>query len=409
MIKRVWLGQRLSDGLLFSMALNEIEAFFTCESLVCNQLPINCFSLDEQGITPSVRNKWTSADIKKIVDVYAQKINNFLDEGSVLFPYYLSNESISNLHTNQLIFNEKVFRCQLVRSIQMFMMNQANIETPKWIIPYHMSWEYISNAIGSPFILQFDNTSSGIGTYLISSKDDYLYFLEKYGDADIATQYISDGYSCSTHIWITSNDIQITSPSVQIIEKKNLYRDKQIHTFSFRGNDFGLYNTEIGKSSRIEEQLFRIGLVYQKAGIRGLIGVDYIVKDGKFFYNETNFRLQNSTSLLSFLQPKEDNIVKLMLGRKIKSAEIKKGFQYFETLKVPKLRSGYYSYTGKFISNFDRLRLIDSFDKYLVFVSVVRNGLQNIRIIGLGTGCVEFGNISSDVSKFIERLVEIYG
>ena len=409
MIKRVWLGQRLSDGLLFSRALNEIEAFFTCECLVCNQLPVNCFSLDEKGITPSVRNKWVSADIKKIVDVYAQKINSFLDEGSVLFPYYLPSESISNLHTNQIIFNEKVFRCQLVRSLQMFMMNQANIDTPKWIIPNHMSWENISNIIGSPFILQFDNTSSGMGTYLISSKADYLYFLDKYGDADIATQYISDGYSCSTHIWITSNDIQITSPSVQIIEKRNLYRDNQIQTFSFRGNDFGLYNTEIGKSSSIEEQLFRVGSVYQKAGILGLIGVDYIVKDGKFFYNETNFRVQNSTSLLSFLQPKVDNIANLMLGRQIKSAEITRGFQYFETLKVSRLRSGYYSSTGKFISDFDGLSSIDSIDKYLVFVSVARSGLQGIRIIGLGTGSVEFGNISLDVLKFIERLVDIYG
>ncbi|MCM1494500.1 MAG: hypothetical protein NC089_01715 [Bacteroides sp.] len=410
MSKRVWLGQRLSDGMLFSRALHDIESYFTCESLVGNQLPTNCFSLDEKGILPDSRNKWVSTDIKKIIDIYEQQLNDLLDKDSILFPYYLSNESIIKLRRKQSVLNEKVFRSQLVRSLQMFMMNQANIVTPKWIIPNHLSWETITNTVGCPFIIQFDNTSSGMGTYLINSKTDYLFFVEKYGEADIATQYISDGYSCSTHIWVTANDIQITSSSIQLVEKNLLTgEDNSIQTFLFRGNDFGLYDSKVGKYSNIKEQLFRIGSVYQKAGIWGLIGVDYIIKDGIFFYNETNFRLQNSTSLLSYFQPQNNNIIGLMLGRKTKLAKVRKGFQYFVTLNVPLLLSGYYSDTGEFISDFDASCVIDSLDKYLVFVSSVRNGLQDVRIIGLDAGQIKFGHIGSNVSKFVERLVDIYG
>lgn len=410
MTKRIWIGQRLSDGLLFSVTLNDIESYFTCEHLVSNQLPPNCFSLDEKGISPNGRNKWISSDIGNIIDVYSQQINSFLDKGLVLFPYYLPSDSKSNLRRKQTIFNEKVFGCQLVRSLQMFMMNQANIVTPKWIIPHHLSWDNITNIIGFPFILQFDNTSSGMGTYLINSKNDYLFFTERYGEADIATEYIPEAYSCSTHIWITSSDIQISSPSVQIIEKNFLFEgNNKIETFMFRGNDFGLYNSAIGKSLQIEEQLFRIASIYQKAGIWGLVGVDYIVKKGKFFYTETNFRLQNSTSLLSFLQPQENNIVGLALGRQGKLAEVSNGFQYFDTLNLPRLLTGYYSHTGQFISDFTSKRLIDTFNEYLVFVSSKKNGLQDIRVIGLGTGSVEYGRINANVSQFIERLVDIYG
>lgn len=410
MIKRVWLGQRLSDGLLFSKALNNIEAYFSCERLVSNNLPANCFSLDERGIFPSGRNKWISTDIKKIVDVYEGQINDFLDKDLMLFPYYLTDELVSNLHIKQMVFNEKVFRCQIVRSLQMFMMNQANVVTPRWLIPHCLSWENISDKIGTPFILQFDNTSSGMGTYLINSKKDYLFFTQRYGEADIATEYIPNAYSCSAHIWVTPNDVQIASPSVQLVEKRKFVEeDTGIQSFLFRGNDFRQYDFQIGKSLHIEKQLFQIGSVYQKAGIWGLVGVDYLVKDGRFFYNETNFRLQNSTSLLSFLQPSDNNIVGLMLNKQREQAEVKNGFQYFETLKVPKLFSGYYSYTGKFISNYDNTCSINSFDKYLVFVSSTRDNLQNVRIIGLDAGCVESGHIGSNVSKFIERLVDTYG
>lgn len=409
MTKRVWLGQRLSDGLLFSLALNDIEIFFTCEQLAGIQIHSNHFSLDEQGIEPTNKNKWTSFDIKKIIDVYSHQINIFLDEGLELFPYYIPTESMPSLHYKQSILNEKIFRNQLSRSLQMYLMNQYDVLSPKWIIPYHLSWEEIVNSIGTPFVLQFDNTSSGLGTYLINSKYDYIYFLKRYGNADIATQYISDSYSCSAHIWISPKNIQVTSPSIQLIEKKYLSSDVEIQTFSYRGNDFGLYNTEIGNSEQIKRQLLRIGSLYQNAGIWGLIGVDYIIKDGNFFYNETNFRLQNSTSLLSFLQPPEDNIVTLMLGKEKKIAKVRNGFQYFVSLKVSRVLSGIYLNTVEFISNFNNSRLLDSLDKYLVFASTARNGMQNIRIIGLGKGYIKCECLSPNVSKFIERLVDIYG
>ena len=236
-----------------------------------------------------------------------------------------------------------------------------------------------------------------------------MFFLDRYGEADIATQYIPDGYSCSTHIWVSSNVIQIASPSMQLIERNPLTADTEIQTFSFRGNDFGLYNSEIGKSTYIEDQLLKIGYLYQKAGIWGLVGVDYIVKDGYFFYNETNFRLQNSTSLLSFLQPQKNNIAGLMLHKDKKLAEVRSGFQYFVTLKAPQLLSGIYSYTGQFVSDFNSTNLLNSLDKYLVFVSATRNKLQNIRIIGLGKGHDKYGHIDANLSKFIERLVNLYG
>lgn len=409
MTKRIWLGQRLSDGLLFSLVLKEMDTFFTCEHLVGNQLPANCFSLDKQGLESIHKNKWTSSDIKKIIDIYSQQLRVCLDEGSELFPYYIPVESMADLHNGRSMINEKVFRCQLVRSLQMYMMNQCKVSTPRWVIPYHLSWEEIVASIGTPFILQFDNTSSGLGTYLINTKDDYIYFLQRYGNADIATQYISDSYSCSTHIWITPKDIQIVSPSMQLIEKNFLTSESEIMTFSFCGNDFGLYASEIGGSDHIERQLLQIGSLYQRIGVWGLVGVDYIVKDGEFFYNETNFRLQNSTSLLSFLQPKEANIATLMLGRGKNIAEIKDGFQYFVALKASRLLSGIYSDMGEFISNYNDSRLINTFDKYLVFVSTAKNGLQNIRIIGRGKGYTKSGCINSKVSKFIERVVDIYG
>lgn len=401
MKKWFWLGQRFSDGFLFSRALESLDVFFCCNQpngLEMLNLPI--YALPPKN---NFSRDFTYKPIDTIVNYYNKEMLKYLNNGYSIFPYYLSSKAKKKLDLKNSFFNNRIFRNQLSRILQMYLVSKLGVNTPKWIIPHNISYNELISKFGKRFIFQFDKTSSGEGTFLINSKKDYDSFLSKYGEADIALQYLENSLSCSINLYITNNDILLTSPSVQIIEQKT---GEKISNFQFLGNDFNYYNRKNIGNYSIIESIYRIGEMYQKIGIWGLLGIDFLLKDGVFFYNETNFRLQNSASLLSFLQPRfSGNIIDCIIYNNDKLYNVERGYQFFTKANVPGMKSGYYNYDGKYCSNITSTDFYGDKNSVLIFCSNQGINTKKLRIIGFD----RYFDNESNVSGLIERLENSYG
>ena len=214
--KWLWIGQRLSDGILYSRALNGMDVFFSCEALEYHALSFSFYPLPSNYAADNIQRKWTSNDISKVVDCYSEKINQHLESGYSIFPYYLSMSSMGKMQS-QNVFNKKVFYNQLTRTVQMYLCDKAGVRTPHWIIPNNETWAELVSTLGKTIVLQLDNTSSGMGTFIVHNENEYNYFCDNFGQADLAVEYIDEGYPCSVHLWITKDTICISPASFQIM------------------------------------------------------------------------------------------------------------------------------------------------------------------------------------------------
>ena len=398
--KWLWIGTRLSDGLLYSRALNGLDVFFSLDSLEYTKTSFSFHSLTSNNFN----KKWTSNDISQLISLYDNEINQYLQKGYGIFPYYLSAESLIKINDPN-IFNKLVFNNQLTRSLQRDLCNQSGVRTPNWTIPHNKTWSELVSLLGEVIVFQFDNTSFGMGTFIIHNEKEYKLLNEKYGRAAIATEYLNDGYSCSTHLWITKDNVLISPASVQIIEQYNLQLNCGIKGFSFKGNDFGLYEQNVKNNNDIDYHLHKIGLMLQKIGIYGLLGIDYIVQGSKFYYLETNFRLQSSTPLLSYLQPLgKGNVINCLIPKFTSFSNVESAYQYYANVNTSKILSGCYAEDGKYLSEFNPYKSNNK-NSIIVFSSKNIGMGQSLRIIGFGIGCDEYGNIKSKVKTFLKNLI----
>ena len=404
--KWLWIGQHISDGIMYSKALRGLDVFFSCDSIKTQSTSFAFYSLPMNMIASNKRHKWTSKDISEIVKHHSGKINEYLNDGYNIFPYYLSNDSLEEIRDINDLFNRKVFNNQLTRPVQIDLCDQAGVRTPRWTIPHDMTWNDLASQLGDKIVLQFNNTSSGLGTFVVNNAIEYEWFCNSLGQADLATEFLEKGYPCSAHLWITNDSIAISPPSIQIIERFRLQNNTYIETFAFKGNDFGFYNHAIGLNEDIDSQLNKIGLLYQKKGICGLIGVDYIVKDSMFYYTETNFRLQSSTSLLSFIQPIDaGNVVNCLIPGFLNFSKTICAYQYFASTITTCLKSGYYNRDGSYLGKITNHALAVE-DNFLVFSSMPHGLQQQVRIIGFEIGCESDGTVKKEVDIFLKKLIK---
>lgn len=141
------------------------------------------------------------------------------------------------------------------------------------------------------FIIQDAFSSGGDGTTVVRISDnlDFIKANKRY----LVSPYIKDGLSVNVHIVIGSDNILFFAPSVQIvneIQRKILYF----------GADFICYTSVDSKmQSEIKNASLTIGKKLQFEGYRGVLGIDFLVKDNILYFIEINPRFQASTQLLN--------------------------------------------------------------------------------------------------------------
>lgn len=404
----IWIGQRVSDGLLYSKAIPTLRTFFSCDNVAFNvNKTVTGYSLlDADSQNNLFTQHYKYLDIDKIIDKYADQIKAELKIGKKPLVYYISDESKNKLGCKN-IQNGIVYSTQLDRLTQHNLMLDFNISTPKFVNPQNLDWNQLARELGLPLILQYDRTSSGSGTYLVDNAISYDKVVLANGKIpDIATQYIKDGVSASAHIFITENNVYVFNASTQIVEK-TCDQTTQCYNFHYVGNDFGHYYIKFGYDNLALDFLQKVGMALKSIGITGLLGIDYLRTDKGIFFNEINFRLQNSTAILSFFQNNGEVIRCITEGNCNVGQAIIEGFQIYRDIDIENICSGYYTQDGKLLS--DKIDDWDLFDNgnYLVFCDIgyINDGKSGLRIIGQGEILNMDGKIQTEkINRFIKGL-----
>lgn len=144
------------------------------------------------------------------------------------------------------------------------------------------------------FIIQENHSSGGKGTFLLTKENEMqvLESLDKYKCYKISPYY-ENSFSVNVHLLITSKDISILQPSIQIIEKID-------NNLLYKGADFISYQL-ISSSiqNNINNFARKIGNSLSNMGYEGICGVDLLIYNEDVFFMEINPRFQASSILIN--------------------------------------------------------------------------------------------------------------
>lgn len=141
------------------------------------------------------------------------------------------------------------------------------------------------------FVVQDAFSSGGEGTVHITNTKQLSYI--ESNSRYLVSPYFKDSISLNIHIIIFKDNIIFSPPSVQLtneVEGRILYF----------GADFICY-TSISSKSQLElkEMATKIGKKLQSEGYRGIIGIDFLLKDNSLYFMEINPRFQASSQLVN--------------------------------------------------------------------------------------------------------------
>lgn len=157
-------------------------------------------------------------------------------------------------------------------------------------------------ALGLPFILQFNRSHTGVGTYLISKPAQLRKIQKKFPNREARVSKIVYGPTITSNNAVLRGKVIVGNISYQITGLSP-FTDKKFATV---GNDWGLPEKILTHKQRREYELMvkQVGKKLFKSGWRGLFGTDAIIDDktGRVYLIEVNARQPASTSFESILQ-----------------------------------------------------------------------------------------------------------
>ena len=404
MTKRIfWIGQRMYDGLIYSKLIPEIDVLFCCDSCTDDSSlkdRLRVFSLQR---ATGISRKWSCADISLIIAQFKEEIAQLLSVGYSVLPYDFPAKSELFQRYENSIYNSDVISSSLLRIETLQVMSNSGLATINNYVPTTGNVDLVRR--NDRFVAQYDNSSSGEGTYLLASAEEYNQLVEAHGRPDLISEY-ADGIPMTVHLRIDKEKFSVSALSAQIIEPIENDVGKKL---TYCGNDFSA-------SKRFCPQVFnaiaamadKIARAFRRIGIVGLVGVDFILNQDKPLINEVNYRLQNSTAIFASLQPDNNCVLSLVNGISdcvvdLTSFDI---FQYtqFSNSDGEKIKSGIYSASGEIIALGlfypdqlppHRYIIVSSADKH------INAGKYAIKVIG---NC-ESSNVHQQVKSFLANVL----
>ncbi len=146
------------------------------------------------------------------------------------------------------------------------------------------------------FIVQAPISSGGAGTFILNKNNaDYLRSSLDPRAKYLASIYHTKNIAVNMHILIDSKNIICLPASIQL-EREVTGENKLL----YKGADFVAYEKiELRLQNQFKAQAKKVAEVLQKAGYRGVFGVDAIIHDGRVNILEVNGRFQASSELIN--------------------------------------------------------------------------------------------------------------
>jgi len=281
--KIVWIGNRESEILYSSLFYKSITQYGS-----------------NNGNNISLNNNHQ----RKITEFFIEKINAILTETDIkLFFYsyktaehiikkapYLKQYIVNKYNANFLRFLENktyshLWASNILPSIEFTEMFGKECN-------YNNLHHKFANK--NKYIIQENYSSGGTGTFLLTkeNEDDVIQQLDQY-KCYLVSPYYENSYSVNVHIIISTNNVTILQPSIQIIENIN-------NCLLYKGADFISYKSVPQYiQKQILEYATTLGNLLCKNGYIGVCGLDLLVADKNIFFLEINPRFQASSILIN--------------------------------------------------------------------------------------------------------------
>jgi glutathione synthase/RimK-type ligase-like ATP-grasp enzyme len=204
-------------------------------------------------------------------------------------------------------------------------------EDAKLLPPHKISAVKDVTFTGEKFVLQFNHSHTGEGTFIIDNEKVLTYLKKKFPERECRTVQFIEGPIFTINSVVAKDKIVVGNPSYQITGLSP-YTDLP---FSTIGNDWSLphnpkYTGAYEETKKLAE---KVGTRLKKDGWKGLFGIDVVfdLKTRKTFLLEVNARQPASSVFESWLQ-KTDTIfeahIKSLLDIQVQRAkEINAGAQ----------------------------------------------------------------------------------
>lgn len=170
-----------------------------------------------------------------------------------------------------------------------------------WLKGKDLDYANLTKQMGTEqFVVQAINGAGGENTFLIHSKEELNAFTESENFYGIS-QYVKN-IPLNATLVISQEDILYLPISAQLI----LLRDNR---FKYYGGDFS-YVKNLPKPviDKVYEYSEKLGKHLQKEGYRGILGIDYILKENQdVFFMEINPRFQASSFLINMVLEQKFN------------------------------------------------------------------------------------------------------
>lgn len=285
-LKIVWVGPKESD-------IQNIKDRFYKTITYYGSNESNNISLNEcEGVR--IRNMHTNTFA---FEFYLKEIKKFISNDTKFMFYnplvaYKISRHIPNFIQNCICINDYEILSFLndKAKTRLWLREYVNVPIFKMLSGEHCKNEPLQKIFNSKekFIVQENISSGGNGTYIVDSESK---FVPNSNKIYLCSEYIENNISLNVHVIVSSNNLSIEEPSIQLIDKKD---GKLIYL----GADY-IEAKNLTCIDELKRQANIIATLLQEIGYRGICGIDFIYSNNSLYFIELNPRFQASTFLLN--------------------------------------------------------------------------------------------------------------
>ena len=287
MEKIYWVGPRESD-------IQDIKSIFSGSITIYGSNCGNNRSYSQSNAT-RINHNVHNDDCDAFIQTQLKKL--ICQDESVRFLFYnpfLAYDFDSEIAEHSICMNSCELLTQLHDKTRCRVMLQKTVKT----IPFvslsgiECTHNHIRDYFASEeYVIQEAFSSGGEGTVHIKKTEtfDFIEPQKRY----LVSPYIKDCIPINTHIVISANNICFFPPSIQIV--------KEIEgRIFYLGADYICYaSIEQKIQDNVKNSSILIGQKLQAEGYRGVLGIDFLLKDSDLYFMEVNPRFQASSQLLN--------------------------------------------------------------------------------------------------------------
>ncbi|MBD5468413.1 MAG: ATP-grasp domain-containing protein [Lachnospiraceae bacterium] len=287
MNKLYWVGPRESD-------IEELGSIFTGSVTIYGSnrgnnrsfCQSNAFRINHNE--PNVAcDAFIQAELKKLIHM-DESVNFLFYNASLVYDFDCEIAAHSICVNNRELLTQLNDKARCRRILQQVVTPTPFVTLSGKECVYNNIRNYFKS---EDFVIQDNFSSGGEGTFHIRESEP-LDFIEQ-DKRYLVSPYIKDGLSVNAHIIISSNNILFFPPSVQIISEI----DRRLLYF---GADYICYTSVDSQMQRkVKDTSISIGKYLQTQGYRGVMGIDFLLKDENLYFMEINPRFQASSQLLN--------------------------------------------------------------------------------------------------------------